>query len=661
MCFLPFQEDKMKTGIKFKFLIPTVLLMFIAMGASSLISYYQSKNALNSLIIDQITHQAESISIMMESWVIERKINVKNWTKETEFPNAVDTGWVDGFSRKKSSEKLSIFKKDYNSFESICLADKTGMVTSSSDPELIDSLNVEAQPFFQEALKGELVTSNIFKSEKSGSPVFAIAAPILLGEEIAGVIFALIDFTVFSDQFITPVKIGKKGFAFVMDQQGTALAFPDKKQIFSLNLSKIEEWPSIKDKTEGLIDTKINNNKSVMAFKALNSPSIFICAAADSTDIFSPVALIAKVNALTAAVSILIAVMIILFIADSILKPLKEVVTNLKDAAEGDGDLTTRIAVTSKDEIGDLAASFNTFIGKIQRIIKDVAGNSSDLTVSAENLAGISVDMNKASDHTSAISTGVAGASETMKDNMATVATVLDNTANNINTVASAADEMSATINEIAANAGNAGRITGNAVAQSKEVAKQMNELGASASQINHVISTISDISEQVNLLALNATIEAARAGESGKGFAVVANEIKDLANQTASATDEIRSNIEGIQTSTRNAIDKIKSITETISETNDIVTSIASAIEEQSSATKEIARSIADVSSGVSEVNTSMSHVSETAAHIASEIGEVKMSAAGLSKNSDQVNTKAGELSSLASKLDSLVNQFKV
>ena len=142
--------------------------------------------------------------------------------------------------------------------------------------------------------------------------------------------------------------------------------------------------------------------------------------------------------------------------------------------------------------------SFNTFIGKIQRIIKDVAGNSRDLTVSAENLAGISVDMNKASDHTSAISTSVAGASETMKDNMATVATVLDNTANNINTVASAADEMSATINEIAGNAGNvgnAGRIAGNAVTQSEEVAKQMDELGASASQINHVISTISDIS----------------------------------------------------------------------------------------------------------------------------------------------------------------------
>ncbi len=651
----------MKTSIKFKFLIPTVLLLFFAMGASSVISYYQSKNALNALIIDQITHQAESISIMLDSWVMERRINVKNWTKETEFPNAVDTGWVDGFSRKKSSEKLDIFKKDYNSFESICLADKEGLVTASSDPELIDKQKVDNRPFFQAAMKGEMVTSEIFKSERSGAPVFAIAAPILLGEEITGVIFALIDFAVFTDQFITPVKIGKNGFAFSLDREGVAIAFPDKKQIFSLNWAKIEEWVSIKDKKDGLINTKLNNSKSVMSFKKLNEPPIYICAAADSGEIFSPVSLIAKVNAATAVISIIIAVLIILFIADSILKPLKEVVTNLKDAAEGNGDLTTRIAVTSKDEIGELATSFNTFIGKIQSIIKDVAKNSRDLTSSAENLTGISIEMNKASSHTSSISTGVAQAGEEMKNNIGSVAKVLDETSGNINTVASAADEMSATINEIASNASNAGRITKNAVTRAEEVTHQMNDLEKSASQINHVISTISDISEQVNLLALNATIEAARAGESGKGFAVVANEIKDLARQTAIATDEIRSKIEGIQTSTMDAIAGIKTITETVNETNDIVTTIASAIEEQSSATKEIAGNISSVSSGVSEVNSSMSHVSAVATHIASQIGEVKISAAGLSKSSDQVNTKAEELSFLSSKLDVLVNQFKV
>lgn len=651
----------MKTSIKFKFLIPTILLIFIAMGASSLISYFQSKNALNSLIIDQITKQADSISIMMESWITERKINVKNWTKEKEFPNSVDTGWVDGFSRKKSSEKLTTFKKDYNSFESISLADNTGMVTCSSNPDLIDKHKVDKQMFFQKALKGQMVTSQIFKSEKTGGPVFAISAPILLAEEITGVIFAIIDFTAFSDKFITPVKIGQKGFLFVLDHQGVAIVYPDKKQVFKLNLSKLDIWMSIKDKKSGLVNTRLNNNQSVMAFKQLKEPSVYINAAADSGEIFSPVAILAQVSAATVVISIIIAALIILFIANSILKPLKEVVTNLKDAAQGDGDLTTRIEVTSNDEIGNLADSFNVFIEKIQNIIKDVAQNSSDLTSSAENLAGIAIEMNNSSDHTSQISTNVAGSSEDMKDNMSLVAQVLDTTSNNINTVAAAADQMSATINEIASNTGNASQITQNAVTRAKEVTGQMNELGSSASDINHVIGTISDISAQVNLLALNATIEAARAGESGKGFAVVANEIKDLAKQTADATDEIRSKIEGIQTSTTNTISGIKSITDTVNETNDIVLTITSAIEEQSAATKEIAGNIANVSSGVSEVNASMSKASQVATDIASEIEEVKNSTQELSGNSDQVNAKAEELSELASKLDGLVNQFKV
>jgi methyl-accepting chemotaxis protein len=651
----------MKTSIKFKFLVPTVLLILLAMGASSLISYFQSKNALNALIIDQITKQADSISIMMESWITERKINVKNWTKEKEFPNAVDTGWVDGFSRKKSSEKLTIFKKDYNSFESINLADNTGMVTSSSDPDLIDKLKVDKQLFFQNAMKGKMVTSHIFKSDKTGLPIFAIAAPILLAEDITGVIFALIDFTVFSNKFISPVKIGQKGFSFVLDHKGVAIVYPDKKQVFKLDMSKNDAWASIKDKKQGLLSTKLNNNKSVVAFKQLNEPKLYINAAADSGEIFSPVALLAKVSAATVVISIIIAVLVILFIANSIVKPLTEVVNNLKDAAQGDGDLTTRIEVTSKDEIGDLADSFNIFIGKIQNIIKEVAQNSNDLNSSAENLAGISIKMNKASDQTSQISKNVANSSEDMKDNISSVAKVLDDTSNNINTVAAASDQMSATINEIASNTGNASQITQNAVASANEVTEQMNELENAASEINNVISTISDISAQVNLLALNATIEAARAGESGKGFAVVANEIKDLAKQTADATEEIRSKIEGIQTSTTNSISGIKNITDTVNETNEIVVTIASAIEEQSSATKEIAGNISQVSSGVSEVNSSMSQTSEVAISIAAEIEDVKVSATELSGNSDQVNTKAKELSALASKLDTLVNQFKV
>ncbi len=651
----------MKTSIKTKFLIPTVLLIIIAMGVSSTISYFQSKNALDTLTAGQIIRQADSISIMMTSWIDERKINVKNWTKEVEFPNAVDTSWVDGFSRRKSSEKLTVFKQDYNSFESINLADKNGMVTASSDESLIDTEKVDTRDFFKAAMKGEFVTSEIYKSIRSKKPVFAIAAPIMLSEEITGVIYAVIDFSVFSDIFITPVKIGEKGFSFAMDNNGLAISYPDKKQIFQLDFSKTGLLKSMGEKTQGIVYGKLEENPYIIAFKKMPSLKVILAAAADRQEISTPVTNLAKVSGLTALISVIIAVFIILFITGSITKPLNEVVNRLKDAAEGEGDLTTRINAKSKDEIGELASSFNIFISKIQGIIKDVAGNSKNLSVSAENLAEISIHMSENSEKMNLKSSNVTTSSNDMKKNIASVAEVLDDTAMNLSTVAAAADQMSATINEISQNTGNANQVTQNAVSEAEDITAQVNELGVSASEINHVINTISDISKQVNLLALNATIEAARAGESGKGFAVVANEIKELAAQTAEATDAIKLQVESIQTATGNTVSKIKTINGIITQINDIVTTIASAVEEQSASTKEIAGNIAQVSSGLDDISTSMSHSSQSVEEITSEISEVSESAGGLFENSNTVQKKAGELSGLAIELDKLVNQFIV
>jgi methyl-accepting chemotaxis protein len=398
-----------------------------------------------------------------------------------------------------------------------------------------------------------------------------------------------------------------------------------------------------------------------MAFKKVNEPYIYINAAADYNDIFSPVSMLAKISILTAVIALVIAAFIILFITGSISKPLNQVVKSLKDAAQGDGDLTTRIQVNSSDETGELAESFNIFIGKIQGIITDLAGNSKELTLSAENLADISTEMTDSSADTSRLTAEVADSSAKVKDSIASVAQILDATSENINTVAVAADQMSSTINEIASNTANANQISQAAVNRAIEVTDQMDELGNWASEITHVTGVIADISEQVNLLALNATIEAARAGEAGKGFAVVASEIKDLAMQTAAATDEIRSKIQGIQSATDTTIAGIKNITDTVNETNEIVTTIASAIEEQSSATQEIAGNISQVSDGVNEVNSAMSQAAGGTVHIAEQIEQVKSSTDQLSANSTRVNKKAEELSSLAGSLDSLVTQFKV
>jgi methyl-accepting chemotaxis protein len=198
----------------------------------------------------------------------------------------------------------------------------------------------------------------------------------------------------------------------------------------------------------------------------------------------------------------------------------------------------------------------------------------------------------KLSDSTASMSgrsNSVAGAAEAMSATMNSVAAASEQTATNVNMVASATEEMTATVQEIAHNSEKARTITESAVTQAGSASQKVGELGRAANEISNVTEVITEISEQTNLLALNATIEAARAGEAGKGFAVVANEIKELAKQTAQATQEIKAKIEGIQGSTAGTVNQIEQITGVINEVNEIVGTIATAVEEQAATSREI------------------------------------------------------------------------
>ncbi len=333
----------------------------------------------------------------------------------------------------------------------------------------------------------------------------------------------------------------------------------------------------------------------------------------------------------------------------------------LKDIAEGEGDLTRKLEVKTKDEIGEMAHWFNRFIENVRGIIAQVKKKAEQLDESSGDLAEISEHMSSGADQTSAKAGNVAQSAEIMSSNTHSVAAAMEEAATNMGMVASAAEEMTAVINEIAENTEKASAITSEAVSQTGSASQQVAELGQAAQEIGKVIETITEISEQVNLLALNATIEAARAGEAGKGFAVVANEIKELARQTAEATGEIKQRVEGIQSSTEGTVTEIGNISEIVNQVNEIVSTIATAVEEQSVSTKEIANNVQQASEGIGEVNQKVSENSSTASSIAEEISEVTQAASEMANSSSQVNLRASELSDLSRQLKEMVGHFKV
>jgi methyl-accepting chemotaxis protein len=359
-------------------------------------------------------------------------------------------------------------------------------------------------------------------------------------------------------------------------------------------------------------------------------------------------------------VGVIIGIVLAFVLTRMIVNPINRTVNMIKDIAQGEGDLTKRLDASAKDEIGDLARWFNTFVEKLQGIIKQIAGNAKTLAGSSTELSATASQLASGAEETTNQSSTVASAAEEMAANMNNMAAATEQMTTNVKTVAAATEEMTASISEIAKNAEQASSVAGNAATMARSSNETIGQLGSAADEIGKVIQVIQDIAEQTNLLALNATIEAARAGDAGKGFAVVATEVKELAKQTAEATEDIRGKIEGIQSSTGLAVKSIGSISEVIQQVNEISRTIASAVEEQSVTTKEIAQNVAQTSHAAETVSVGVTQSATASKEITQNIAGVDQAAKQTAQGATQTQTAGVELSKLAEELQSLVGQFQ-
>ncbi|HEY1721715.1 MAG TPA: methyl-accepting chemotaxis protein [Magnetospirillaceae bacterium] len=266
--------------------------------------------------------------------------------------------------------------------------------------------------------------------------------------------------------------------------------------------------------------------------------------------------------------------------------------------------------------VNALTAAFDTSIGQV---VQAVSSQSTQMESSAQSLSSTAEEATKQS---------------------AAVAAASEEASANVQTVASATEELSSSIAEISRQVSQSSKIAASAVSDAERANRMVQGLAEASQKIGAVVRLITDIANQTNLLALNATIEAARAGEAGKGFAVVAAEVKNLANQTAKATEEIGGQISGVQAATKDAVDAIATIGKTIGEINSIASTIAAAVEEQSAATKEIARNVEQASAGTQEVTSNITGVSQAANDTGSAATQVLASARELAQQSESLKS---------------------
>lgn len=299
-------------------------------------------------------------------------------------------------------------------------------------------------------------------------------------------------------------------------------------------------------------------------------------------------------------------------------------------AAAAGGDLTVPVSVSGDDAVGRMGQALSKLLTDLRFSVASIATNSEALASASEELQVVAGQMGANSSETSNQVNLVSGASVQVSGS--------------IETASAGAVEMTGSIKEIARNASNAARVANQAVEAARLTNTTVAQLGDSSAEIGEIVKVITGIAQQTNLLALNATIEAARAGEAGKGFAVVANEVKELAKETAKATEDISAKIAAIQSDTQHSVESIAGILEIINQIAEFQDTIASAVEEQAATTNEIARSVADASRGSSEITANIQAVAAAADSTAAGAGDSQRAATELARMATDLQTLVGQ-----------------
>lgn len=458
---------------------------------------------------------------------------------------------------------------------------------------------------------------------------------------------------------IGKLNVSGAGFSFVCDPEGKILIHPNKEYL-SLNVKDFENGGQMVSGKSVPVTYKYNGQTYYSYVNYFKNWELYFAVAVSEDDLMAGVdKQIMTSSGISGILALIAGLLVIMFMNKQLMKSMKGMATLAQEVANG--NFQYKFTYEAKDAVGDTVDAMNGMVEGLADMIKELNQGVHTLSAASGELNQISDKMSEGAEMTVTKVNTVASAAEEMSVNMDSVAAAMEQASTNVEIVAKGTNDMSTNIEKVSENSRNTKDITNKAVEQAQQTSERVAKLGRAAEEINNVTDTINSISSQTNLLALNATIEAARAGEAGKGFAVVANEIKELAGQTAGATEDIAENIQKIQDQISGAVHEIQEISSIINQIDGFVNEAASAIELQSQTTNEIAENINQVAAGIREVNLNVNQSSEVSGQVAQEISAVLEGSQEINNFSSTVKEKAKVLNDVMNQLDKMTDKFKV